>query len=80
MDECIAEVARVEIRNMLESVQAVQQNMNLSLEGMLKALGKTMEDYNKALHFFCFTLFLNHTKTISEMCIERIPVIIDNFL
>lgn len=46
----VAEEVRVEaeMRSVLENIQALQRNMNLSLEEALKALGKTMDDYNKA--------------------------------
>ena len=35
-------------KSLLESVNNLQKNLNLSLEDALNALGKTMKDYEKA--------------------------------
>ena len=35
-------------KSLLESVNNLQKNLNVSLEDALNALGKTMKDYNKA--------------------------------
>ena len=40
--------AEVEARNLLDNITNLQQNLHLSLEEALKALGKTMDDYNRA--------------------------------
>ena len=37
-----------ELKTLLENVQSLQKNLNLSLEEALSALGKTMKDYEKA--------------------------------
>lgn len=37
-----------EASNFLDNIINLQKNMQLSLEAALQALGKTMEDYNKA--------------------------------
>ena len=40
--------ARGEGKSLLDSVNNLQKNLNLSLEDALNALGKTMKDYEKA--------------------------------
>ena len=40
--------ARGEGKSLLESVNNLQKNLKLSLEEALNALGKTMQDYEKA--------------------------------